>query len=102
MTERTAAVDAGLIAALRTAVGVPLVLHGSSGLPDAQLAAAVAAGIVTVNIATILNIAFSTTIRDHLADDTVVDPRHYLAPARDAITGAVVHLLSVLAVRAGP
>ena len=44
MLTRDAVLDFGLVARLRRAVGVPLVLHGSSGVPDQDLAAAVRAG----------------------------------------------------------
>ena len=39
MTERVAALDLDLIARLRAAVPVPLVLHGSSGVPDETIVA---------------------------------------------------------------
>ncbi len=55
MTTQSAELDLDLIAALRDAVPVPLVLHGSSGVPDHTLRAAVGAGIVKVNIGTALN-----------------------------------------------
>jgi fructose-bisphosphate aldolase class II len=98
MTERTAGLDHQLIARLRKAVGVPLVLHGSSGVPDDELRRAVTAGMVKVNIGTALNIAFTTAVRDHLAaDPAVVDPRRYLRPAREAMTAAAAHLLRVVA-----
>ena len=98
MTERTAGLDHQLIARLRKTVGVPLVLHGSSGVPDGELRRAVTAGMVKVNIGTALNIAFSTAVRDHLtADPAVVDPRRYLRPAREAMTAAAAHLLRVVA-----
>ncbi|MBO0811479.1 MAG: class II fructose-bisphosphate aldolase, partial [Microlunatus sp.] len=45
MTERTARLDLELISALREAVGVPLVLHGSSGVPDDEIVRAIAAGM---------------------------------------------------------
>ena len=45
MTTRDAVLDEPLIGRLRDAVPVPLVLHGSSGVPDEGLARAVAAGI---------------------------------------------------------
>jgi fructose-bisphosphate aldolase class II len=99
MTDRTAALDHDLIARLRDAVPVPLVLHGSSGVPDGELAAAVAAGMVKVNIGTALNVAFTGAVRGVLADGNLVDPRKYLAPAREAMAGAVAHFLAVLAVR---
>ncbi|GAA3512407.1 class II fructose-bisphosphate aldolase [Actinocatenispora rupis] len=99
MTDRTAALDHDLITRLRDAVPVPLVLHGSSGVPDAELAAAVAAGMVKVNVGTALNIAFTGAVRAALADERLVDPRKYLAPARDAMANTVAHFLSVLAPR---
>jgi fructose-bisphosphate aldolase class II len=98
MTDRTAALDHDLIARLRAAVPVPLVLHGSSGVPDAELAAAVQAGMVKINIGTALNVAFTTAVRDHLtANPTNVDPRRYLSPARDAMSDTVHHFLTLLA-----
>ena len=97
MTTRTAGIDLELVAALRHAVPVPLVLHGSSGVPDAALAAAIAAGIAKVNIGTALNIAMTASIRASLAADAaLVDPRRYLAPARAAIASTVASLLAVV------
>ncbi|MFF8290856.1 ketose-bisphosphate aldolase [Streptomyces sp. NPDC016309] len=97
MTERTAALDHALISALRDAVPVPLVLHGSSGVPDDELRAAIAAGMTKINVGTALNTAFTGAVRDHLAAHPgVVDPRKYLAPAREAMTGTVAHFLSVI------
>jgi len=97
MTQRSAALDHDLIHALREAVPVPLVLHGSSGLPDAELRGAVAAGIVKINIGTVLNIAFTTAVRAALAEPMLTDPRKYLAPARDAMADVVAELLTVIA-----
>jgi fructose-bisphosphate aldolase class II len=73
------------------------VLHGSSGVPDAALAAAVRAGMVKINVGTILNVAFTRAVREHLATDAnVVDPRKYLSPARDAVGDEVARILSVI------
>lgn len=101
MTDRTAAVDLDLIGRLRAAVRVPLVLHGSSGVPDADLTRAVAAGITKVNIATHLNHVFTDAVRGYLAEHpNVVDTRKYLAPGRDAVAREVGRLLgSVLTLR---
>jgi fructose-bisphosphate aldolase class II len=97
MTTRSATLDLELIARLRDRLDVPLVLHGSSGVPDDQLRAAAAAGISKINVGTALNIAMTHSIRDFLAgDERVVDPRKYLAPARQAMAAEVGHLLSVL------
>jgi fructose-bisphosphate aldolase, class II len=97
MTERTARLDVDLIAALRAAVPVPLVLHGSSGVPDDELRRAVAAGIVKVNIGTALNIAFTGAVRAGLEDAALVDPRRYLAPARTDMADVVAAVLLLLA-----
>ena len=96
MTTRTAELDLELIAALRDAVPVPLVLHGSSGVPDDALRAAVRAGIVKVNIGTALNVAYTGAVRTALAESDSVDPRRALRAARDAIADTVAHLLDVV------
>jgi fructose-bisphosphate aldolase class II len=97
MLEKTASLDFDLIVANRDAVDVPLVLHGSSGVPDGDLTRAVESGITKVNIATALNQAFTNAVRDYLtANPTVVDTRKYLTPARDAVTREVTRLLGIL------
>lgn len=97
MTDRTAALDHELIGALRRAVPVPLVLHGSSGVPDAEIRQAVAAGMVKINVGTALNTAFTAAVRERLAaDPKTVDPRKYLVPAREAMTGTVAAFLKVI------
>ena len=97
MTTRTAQLDLDLIGALRDAVPVPLVLHGSSGVPDDELARAVGQGIVKVNVGTILNVAFTGAVRSHLEGDArVVDPRKYLAPAREEMAAVVSRIVTAL------
>ncbi|MFE2028896.1 ketose-bisphosphate aldolase [Streptomyces hygroscopicus] len=97
MTERSASLDHALIERLREAVPVPLVLHGSSGVGDEELRRAVRAGIVKINIGTALNVAFTGTVREALAErPDLTDPRPYLARGREAITEAVRLLLAVV------
>ncbi|MCW2862804.1 MAG: fbaA [Actinoallomurus sp.] len=97
MLTRDATLDFALITALRDTVPVPLVLHGSSGVADADLTAAVDAGMTKINIATQLNKVFTSAVRDRLAaDDRLVDTRKYLGAARDATAAEVARLLGVL------
>jgi len=97
MLTRDAVLDEDLIAEIHRAVPVPLVLHGSSGVPDAGLAAAVAAGMTKINVATRLNKAFTGAVRACLAaDPALVDPRRYGAAAREAVAAEVTRLLGVL------
>ena len=86
VTEPTIELDKDLIAALHTTLPVPLVLHGSSGVPDEEIRRAVAAGMTKINISTHLISVFTATVRDVLAARPhLVDPREYLGPARDAV-----------------
>jgi fructose-bisphosphate aldolase, class II len=94
MTERHVALDLELIRALRAAVPVPLVLHGSSGVPDQELVRAVEAGMTKINIATHLNQVFTNSVRETLAGNpAMVDSRRYLGPARDAVAVEAARLL---------
>ncbi|MEU2623196.1 class II fructose-bisphosphate aldolase [Streptomyces sp. NPDC007157] len=97
MTTRTAALDHDLLARLSAAVPVPLVLHGSSGVPDDGLVAAVAGGIAKVNVGTALNMAMTAAIRGFLADHPeAVDSRKYLSVGRDAMAREVTRIIGVL------
>jgi fructose-bisphosphate aldolase class II len=98
MTDKTALLDSDLIRQLADAVSVPLVLHGSSGVPDEGIRAAVRAGIRKVNVGTALNLAWTAALREALEEDhAAVDPRRYFAPARAAMTDVVAHLCTVIA-----
>lgn len=52
------ALDIGRIREIWSRTGVPIVLHGGSGVPDDQLRMAIDAGVRKVNFATDLNCAF--------------------------------------------
>ncbi|MFJ8311583.1 MULTISPECIES: ketose-bisphosphate aldolase [unclassified Streptomyces] len=97
MTSRTAELDHALLARLDDALRVPLVLHGSSGVPDQALSAAVVGGIAKVNIGTALNIAMTDAIRSYLAaHPEAVDARTYLTVGRQAMAATVTRLIGVL------
>jgi fructose-bisphosphate aldolase class II len=97
MTERTASLDHHLIRRLATRLPVPLVLHGSSGVPDEELARAVTAGMTKINIGTALNLAYSGAVRRRLAEDPgMSDPRKYLRDARSAMAATVAALAELV------
>jgi fructose-bisphosphate aldolase, class II len=102
MTSRTATLDHELIALISASVPVPLVLHGSSGVSDSDLAAAVAAGIRKINIGTILSVAYTRSVRSVLAQQPeLTDPRAFLTTARGAIAAQVHDLLLVVGASSG-
>jgi fructose-bisphosphate aldolase class II len=97
MTTRDATLDFERIAELAAALEVPLVLHGSSGVSDADIARAVRAGLTKINIATHLNVTLTGALRAYLAENpTVVDPRKYLGAGRDALIDETVRLIDVI------
>ncbi len=97
MTSRTAALDHDLLKRLSAALTVPLVLHGSSGVPDDELVAAVAGGITKVNVGTALNLAMTGAIREFLAaHPKAVDSREYLSVGREAMARTVTRIIDVL------
>ncbi|MFG2882625.1 ketose-bisphosphate aldolase [Streptomyces sp. NPDC048297] len=97
MTTRTATLDQGLLKRLSAALTVPLVLHGSSGVPDDALVAAVAGGIGKVNVGTALNAAMTAAIREFLATHPeAVDSRKYLSVGREAMAREVTRIIGVL------
>jgi fructose-bisphosphate aldolase class II len=93
---RDSHLDQDLIARLAARLPVPLVLHGSSGVPDGEISAAVRNGIAKVNVGTALNIAYTEAVREHLANGPGVDPRPYLKAARSAIATTVASFLKVV------
>jgi fructose-bisphosphate aldolase class II len=100
MRDRSASLDFDLIAELAVAVPVPLVLHGSSGVADADIRRAVLAGFRKVNIGTALNLSWTGAVRAWLAEHPEeVDPRKYSAHARAETAAVVAHLSEVVAGR---
>jgi len=92
-----AVLDLDLLSRLHAVVPVALVLHGPAGVPDDALAAAVARGIVKVNVGTALNVAFTAEARRALAaEPDATDPRRWLAPARDAVAAEVARIVGIL------
>ncbi|WBO68005.1 class II fructose-bisphosphate aldolase [Streptomyces camelliae] len=98
MTTRTADLDHALLKRLSAALALPLVLHGSSGVPDAGLVEAVVGGITKVNVGTALNAAMTGAIREFLAaHPEAVDSRKYLSVGREAMAQEVRRIIGVLA-----
>ena len=65
-------------------------IEDAKGVAEDQIVKAIEAGINKVNVDTDLRIAFTTAVRQALKDDpSNIDPRKYLAPARDLMTKVV-------------
>lgn len=66
-------------------VNIPIVLHGSSGVPEEALREAIRLGVCKINIDTNIREAFVDRCRKVMADHPdEIDPRKILGPAREA------------------
>ncbi|WP_227394480.1 class II fructose-bisphosphate aldolase [Jeotgalibacillus aurantiacus] len=71
--------------------GVPIVLHGGTGIPTKDIQKAISYGTAKINVNTENQIASAKVVREVLAADSeVYDPRKYLGPAREAIKNTVI------------
>ncbi|MDP4169806.1 MAG: class II fructose-bisphosphate aldolase, partial [Bacillota bacterium] len=70
--------------------GVPLVLHGGTGIPTHDIQKSISLGTAKINVNTENQIASAKAVREVLAaKPNEYDPRKYLGPARDAIKATV-------------
>jgi len=71
--------------------GIPLVLHGGTGIPTKDIQRAISLGTAKINVNTENQISQTKAIRDVLnKDQEVYDPRKYLGPGREAIKETVI------------
>jgi fructose-bisphosphate aldolase class II len=88
--------DFDRLEAIRDRVSVPLVLHGASGIPDAQITMAVERGICKINIDTEVRNAFIRTMQQFTTDNPdQIDPRKVFAPCIDAMQKVVEHKIEI-------
>ncbi|OPY59694.1 MAG: Fructose-bisphosphate aldolase [Pelotomaculum sp. PtaU1.Bin035] len=75
---------------IKSIVKIPIVLHGSSGLPDEAVREAIRLGVRKVNIDTDIREKFTAAARKVLeSNPREIDPRKVLASARDAATEVI-------------
>ena len=92
MRAAEAELDIERIKAIHAAIDIPLVLHGSSGVKEESEVEAIKHGIAKINVATMLNQAFTVALRqalDEMPDEC--DPRKFLLGSRDAVKEVVRH-----------
>lgn len=78
--------DFDRIKTIKEKLNIPLVLHGSSGVPKEAIEKAVSLGINKINIDTDLRVAFSGAIKDFIKENPEnIDPRKILGPAKEAM-----------------
>ena len=73
------------------AIGLPLVLHGGTGIPTEQIKKSISLGTAKINVNTENQISFAKVVREVLNTDLdVYDPRKFIGPGREAIKETVI------------
>lgn len=92
----TPKLDVERLSEIRKVVEVPLVLHGTSGVPDEAVKECVKRGICKVNYATDLRIAFTKGVKEYIsANPNVFDPKKYNALGREYVKQYVMSKMCV-------
>ncbi len=92
----TPKLDVERLSQIRKVVSVPLVLHGTSGVPDDSVKECIRRGICKVNYATDLRIAFSKGVKAYLKENPeAFDPKKYNAVGREEVKQYVMGKIRV-------
>ena len=90
-------VNMEVLSAVCQVVDVPLVMHGTSGVPDEQVRDAVSRGICKVNYATDLRIAFTNGVKEFMTSNpNAFDPKKYSALGMNEVTVYVAQKMEVV------
>lgn len=82
--------DFDRLAKIKALVKIPIVLHGSSGVPDESVRRAIELGVRKVNIDTNIREAFVGEMRRVMIEKPdEIDPRKILGPAREAAAAII-------------
>lgn len=82
--------DFDRLAEIQKRVNVPIVLHGSSGVPDDAIRQAIALGVSKINIDTNIREAFMAGLKGALTKNPKeIDPRKVLGPAKEAMVEVI-------------
>ena len=88
--------DVERVSRIAQLVDIPLVLHGTSGVPDETVRECIARGMCKVNYATDLRIAFTEGVKEYLLKDPkAYDPKKYGAAGRERVKQYVLQKIKV-------
>ncbi len=80
--------------------GMPLVLHGGTGIPEAMITEAISLGVSKINVNTECQLVFAEATRKYIEagkdlEGKGFDPRKLLAPGTTAIKDAVIEKINL-------
>ncbi|QOR69330.1 ketose-bisphosphate aldolase [Ruania alkalisoli] len=89
--EITPEIKIDLLREIKAAVQIPLVLHGGSGNPDAEIGQAAKLGINKINISSDIKVAYHNEMRAVLADPKVREPNAIQPRCIEAMKEVAAH-----------
>jgi fructose-bisphosphate aldolase class II len=88
--------DFDRIKTIKELLNIPLVLHGSSGVPEESIKKAVSLGINKINIDTDIRMAFAEAVKEFITNNPEsIDPRKILGPAKEAMKEVIKEKLHI-------
>ncbi|OIO31509.1 MAG: tagatose-bisphosphate aldolase [Candidatus Yonathbacteria bacterium CG_4_10_14_3_um_filter_47_65] len=88
--------DLERISAIKDAAGVPLVLHGGSGISDENFRQAIKAGISIIHINTEIRVAYRDALRDFIVGNPdEIAPYRIMKPSVEAVKSVVLKRLQL-------
>jgi ketose-bisphosphate aldolase len=88
--------DIELLARINESTPVPLVLHGSSGIPDAMLQEAIRNGICKINLATETKNTFMLALKERLRNNSEIDLRIVFPDATQEVEDLIVRKMKTI------
>ena len=86
-----------VLAKIHEKIDIPLVLHGTSGVPDEQVIECIKLGVCKVNYATDLRIAYTEGVKKYLSENpSKFDPKKYGAEGIDNVKNYVIQKMQVI------
>jgi len=88
--------DIERIVAISEQTGLPLVLHGGSGISEVDFKKAIQSGVVIVHINTEIRVAFKDALVQSLKDNPdQIAPYKYLKPAKEAVKKVIIEKIKL-------
>ena len=92
----TTRIDFNRLGEIETAIPVPLVIHGVSGLPESDIRRLLSTGVTKFNIGTRLRTAFGKRLQNELRDNPAQSDRlQIMKSVIPAIKDAALNILSI-------
>ncbi len=90
-------IDFNLLKKIREQTKIPLVLHGSSGVSDAEIKRAIKLGIRKINVGTAVRLAFTEAMRRTIkkTPKDIIDVRKMLTPSIKAVQELARHKMTL-------